>query len=98
MTKEEKQTAWSIEELIALTDEVQNASVDYRGKDFDFHFCELVEEEEPKIDGRGGEEESGVGCKGKDGHRGEGAGGREAGGGEGEREGRGGLQWRTTHA
>ena len=49
MTKEEKQTAWSIEELIALTDEVQNASVDYRGKDFDFHFCELVEEEEPKM-------------------------------------------------
>ena len=49
MTKEEKQTAWSIEELIALTDEVQNASVDYRGKDFDFLFCELVEDEEPKM-------------------------------------------------
>ena len=42
MTKEEKQPAWSIEELIALTDEVQNASVDYRGKDFDFHFLYIL--------------------------------------------------------
>ena len=50
MTKEEKkQAAWSIEDLIALTDEVQNGTVDYRGKDFNFQFCELVEEEEPKI-------------------------------------------------
>ena len=40
---------WSIEELIALTDEVQNSSVDFRGKEFNFHFCELVEEEEPKM-------------------------------------------------
>ena len=50
MTKEEKkQAAWSIEDLIALTDEVQNGTVDYRGKDFNFQFCELVEEEDPKI-------------------------------------------------
>ena len=50
MTKEEKkQNAWSIEDLIALTDEVQKGTVDYRGKDFNFQFCELVEEEEPKI-------------------------------------------------
>ena len=50
MTKEEKkQAAWSIEDLIALTDEVQNGTVDYRGKDFNFQFCELVEEEEPKM-------------------------------------------------
>ena len=51
MTKEEKKTnsSWSIEDLIALTDEVQNSSVDFRGKEFNFHFCELVEEEEPKM-------------------------------------------------
>lgn len=49
MTKKEEQSTWSIEELIALTDEVQKGSVDYRGKDFSFHFCELVEAEEPKM-------------------------------------------------
>ena len=50
MTKEEeKQSTWSIEELIAFTEEVQIGSVEYRGKDFSFQFCELVEAEEPKM-------------------------------------------------
>tara|TARA_R110002020_G_scaffold9593_3_gene37620 strand:+ start:5738 stop:6109 length:372 start_codon:yes stop_codon:yes gene_type:complete len=49
MTKEEQVETWNIEELIALTDEVQYGTVDYRGKDFSFQFCELVEAEEPKM-------------------------------------------------
>jgi hypothetical protein len=50
MTKEEeKQSTWSIEELIAFTEEVQLGTVEYRGKDFSFQFCELVEAEEPKM-------------------------------------------------
>ena len=52
MTKEEeKQSTWSIEELIAFTEEVQTGTVDYRGKDVSFQFCEVVEAEEPKIGG-----------------------------------------------
>ena len=52
MTKEEeKQSTWSIEELIAFTEEVQEGTVEYRGKDFSFQFCELVEAEEPKMAG-----------------------------------------------
>ena len=42
----EKDT-WTIESLIALTDEVQTEKVDYRGKILDVQFCELTEEEEP---------------------------------------------------
>mgnify|MGYP003674556195 FL=1 len=42
----EKET-WTIESLIALTDEVQNEEVDYRGKILSVQFCELTEEEEP---------------------------------------------------
>jgi hypothetical protein len=49
MTEEEKQSTWSIEELIAFTEEVQLGTVEYRGKDFSFQFCELVEAEEPKM-------------------------------------------------
>lgn len=57
MTKdsEEVKSTWSIEELIALTDEVQNGTVDYRGKEVTFQFCELVESEEPKIVGLKGD-------------------------------------------
>ena len=52
MTKEEeKQSTWSIEELIAFTEEVQKGTVEYRGKDFSFQFCELVEAEESKMGG-----------------------------------------------
>ncbi len=45
MTKTEM---WTIEDLVSLTDTVQEVSVDYRGKKFLFQFCELTEEEEPK--------------------------------------------------
>jgi len=44
----EKQ-AWSMDELVALTDEVQENSVDFRGKVVNFQFCELTEKEEPKM-------------------------------------------------
>ena len=40
---------WTIEELAALTKEVQNGKVEYRGKVFTFQYCELTEAEEPKV-------------------------------------------------
>ena len=46
MTKNE---VWTIEELIALTDEVQKGEVEFQGKPFNFQYCELTEGEEPKI-------------------------------------------------
>ena len=39
---------WTIEDLVSLTDTVQEGSVSYRGKKFLFQFCELTEAEEPK--------------------------------------------------
>jgi len=46
MVKED--SVWSIEELIALTDEVQSGECEYRGKSFRYQYCELTEKEEPK--------------------------------------------------
>ena len=46
---EEKKEAWSMEELVALTDEVQISETIFRGKLVEFQFCELVESEEPKL-------------------------------------------------
>ena len=43
-----KESVWSIEELVALTDEVQKGNCEYRGKDFNYQYCELTESEEPK--------------------------------------------------
>ena len=40
---------WTIDELVALTKEVQNGEIEYRGKKFLFQYCELTEAEEPKI-------------------------------------------------
>jgi len=42
-------SVWSIEELVALTDEVQKGEVEFRGKSFVFQYCELSEGEEPKF-------------------------------------------------
>ena len=50
MTEEEK-NIWSMDELIALTDDVQKEEVEYRGKILEFQFCELTEKEEPKFTG-----------------------------------------------
>lgn len=42
---------WSMDELVALTDEVQKEQVEFRGKVVEFQFCELTEKEEPKFTG-----------------------------------------------
>jgi len=42
---------WSIDQLVALTDEVQIEQVDFRNKAVKFQFCELTEKEEPKFTG-----------------------------------------------
>jgi len=42
---------WSMDELVALTDEVQEEEVEYREGIVYFHFCELTEKEEPKFTG-----------------------------------------------
>ncbi len=42
---------WSMDELVALTDEVQESEVEFRGKIVRFQFCELTEKEEPKFTG-----------------------------------------------
>ena len=46
---EETTEMWSMDDLIALTDEVQQAETDFRGKSVKYQFCELVEKEEPKF-------------------------------------------------
>ena len=40
---------WSMDELVALTDEVQIDEVVFRNGVVEFQFCELTEKEEPKI-------------------------------------------------
>tara|TARA_R110002020_G_scaffold403771_3_gene613888 strand:- start:556 stop:942 length:387 start_codon:yes stop_codon:yes gene_type:complete len=42
---------WSMDELVALTDEVQKEEVEYRDGMVPFQFCELTEKEEPKFTG-----------------------------------------------
>mgnify|MGYP005818689477 FL=1 len=42
---------WSMDELVALTDEVQEEEVEYREGMVYFQFCELTEKEEPKFTG-----------------------------------------------
>lgn len=44
-----EKNGWSIDELVSLTTEVQTSTVNYRGRDFTFQFCELEEKEEPKL-------------------------------------------------
>jgi len=41
--------AWSIDELVQLTDEIQSTSVMFREREVKFQFSELVEAEEPKF-------------------------------------------------
>ena len=40
-----------MDELVALTDEVQVKEIEYREGFVEFHFCELTEKEEPKFTG-----------------------------------------------
>ena len=45
----EKQEMWTIEELVAMTETVQNAEIEYAGKVLPIQWCELTESEEPKL-------------------------------------------------
>ena len=47
--EEEKKEYWSIEELVQLTETVQEEEFDYKGKSIKFQWCELSESEEPKM-------------------------------------------------
>ena len=47
--KMEEKKIWSMDELVALTDEVQINEVVFRGKLVEFQYCELTEKEEPKL-------------------------------------------------
>ena len=57
MTEEEKKEIedkpeaemWTMESLTALTDEVQVAEIEFKGKILKYQYCELVESEEPKF-------------------------------------------------
>jgi hypothetical protein len=40
---------WTIDELKALTNEVQTEDLDYKGKSLTVQWCELTEAEEPKM-------------------------------------------------
>ena len=46
---ESKVEMWSMDDLIALTDEVQSEELEYKGKSVEIQWCELVESEEPKM-------------------------------------------------
>lgn len=43
------ENVWTIDELVALTNEVQTGETEYNGKKLVFQYCELTEAEEPKF-------------------------------------------------
>jgi len=50
--KSEEETTssmWTMDDLVALTDDVQVGEIAFRGKTVKYQFCELVEAEEPKF-------------------------------------------------
>jgi len=49
--KEEKQKGdfWTIDELVALTENVQKAEIEFNGRPLNIQWCELTEAEEPKM-------------------------------------------------
>ena len=49
MTEEKQMEVWSIEELISMTDTVQIKDIEWQGKSLKIQYCELTEEEEPKM-------------------------------------------------
>ena len=49
MTEEKQMEVWSIEELISMTDTVQKKDIEWQGKSLKIQYCELTEEEEPKM-------------------------------------------------
>ena len=49
MTEEKQIEVWTIEELISMTDTVQHKDIEWQGKNLKIQYCELTEEEEPKM-------------------------------------------------
>ena len=49
MTEEKEKQIWTIDELVAMTETVQNADIEYVGKVLPIQWCELIESEEPKM-------------------------------------------------
>lgn len=47
-SKKEKEI-WTIEDLVSLTNTVQESKVEYNGKSLPLQWCELTEAEEPKM-------------------------------------------------
>ncbi len=47
--KEEEKQYWSMEEIISITETVQEKEIEYNGKHLKLHWCELTEAEEPKV-------------------------------------------------
>ena len=41
--------SWTMDDLVALTDEVQQGEIEFRDKVVNYQFCELVEKEEPRF-------------------------------------------------
>lgn len=59
-TEEEATSTWTMDDFVALTDEVQKGEIEFRGKVVKYQFCELIEKEEPKfkpVSDRASEEE-----------------------------------------
>jgi len=46
---EEKKQYWSMDDLLSITDTVQEEEVEYNEKFLKLHWCELTESEEPKV-------------------------------------------------
>jgi hypothetical protein len=46
----EEREYWTLDELVALTETVQEAEIEHTGKYIKFQWCELVESEEPKFE------------------------------------------------
>jgi len=44
-----EENVWSVKDLVSLTTDVQTETIPYRNKDFTFQYCELEEQEEPKL-------------------------------------------------
>jgi hypothetical protein len=45
----EEKEMWTIEELVAMTEEVQHKEIEWAGKALKVQWCELTESEEPKM-------------------------------------------------
>jgi len=49
VVEEVKTEMWTMDDLVALTDEVQQGEIEFREKVVKYQFCELVEKEEPRF-------------------------------------------------